>query len=483
MTFNSLPYALFLPVVVTVYWLVPARSHVPGHPGIRWRQCWLLAASYVFYGAFDSRFALLLAFTTAVDYTVARCLDGPLADRPDGARKRVLAVSIGVNLAVLGFFKYAGFFVEQATAVFEQVGLPPASFGLHVLLPYGISFYTFQSIGYAVDVYRRKVPACRNPVDFATFVAFFPQLVAGPISRARDLLPQIESDQPAPGSDRITSGLLLILLGLVKKVVLADPMAPIVAQAFGGLPDPAPSTVLLGVLAFAVQIYGDFSGYTDLARGSARLLGIELVRNFEQPYLSASITELWRRWHISLSTWLRDYLYVPLGGNRGSTGRTYRNLMLTMVLGGLWHGAAWTFVAWGVLHGLYLCVERALGVSAGPAHRGLPALRQLPRVLLTFALVCLAWIPFRAASMSQALGMLGALVRPGGQVLGPNQVAVVVLLASATLALDVVQRSVPEPMRLLDRYPLIAGSLAGGALVALIVFSGGAPVPFIYFQF
>jgi alginate O-acetyltransferase complex protein AlgI len=483
MTFNSLPYALFLPVVVAGYWLMPAGVHLPRHPTVRGRQCWLLAASYVFYGAFDRRFALLLAFTTAVDYTVARALDGPLAGRPDGARKRVLAISIGVNLAVLGFFKYFGFFVDQGIALFERLGLAGGSVGLRILLPYGISFYTFQSIGYAVDVYRRKVPACRNPLDFATFVAFFPQLVAGPISRAGDLLPQIRADRRAPDSDRITSALLLILLGLVKKVVLADPMAPVAARAFGGIPDPAASTVAIGVIAFAVQIYGDFSGYTDIARGSARLLGIDLVRNFEQPYLSAGITEFWRRWHISLSTWLRDYLYVPLGGNRGTARRTYRNLMLTMVLGGLWHGAAWTFVAWGVLHGTYLCVERALGVKVGRAGPGLPPLRAVPRVVLTFALVCLAWIPFRAASGRQALDLIAALGRPGGQVLAADQVVLVAVLAGATLALDIAQRCITQPTRVLDRYPLVAGSLAGVALVALVVFSGGAPVPFIYFQF
>jgi alginate O-acetyltransferase complex protein AlgI len=482
MTFNSLPYALFLPVVVCVYWLLPARAHLPGHPGVRWRQCWLLSVSYVLYGAFDSRFALLLAFTTAVDYSVARWLDGPLADRPDRVRKRALAISVGVNLAVLGFFKYAGFFVDQAGDLFARAGLPTATFGLRILLPYGISFYTFQSIGYAVDVYRRRVPACHNALDFATFVAFFPQLVAGPISRAKDLLPQIQQDRPPPGSDRVTSGLLLILLGLVKKVVIADPMAPIVAQAFGGMPDPSRSTVLLGVLAFAVQIYGDFSGYTDMARGSARLLGVDLVHNFAQPYLSMSITEFWRRWHISLSTWLRDYLYVPLGGNRGSSGRTYRNLMLTMVLGGLWHGAAWTFVAWGVLHGLYLSIERALGVR-GTVSPGLPPLRRLPAVVLTFSLVCLAWVPFRAGSGRQALDMLAALGRSGGQVFTANQIVLVAFAACATLALDVVLRLVMQPMRLLDRFPLVAGSLAGIALVGIIVFSGGAPVPFIYFQF
>jgi D-alanyl-lipoteichoic acid acyltransferase DltB (MBOAT superfamily) len=471
MTFNSLPYALFLPAVVAGHWALRGRL----------RQGWLLAASYLFYGAFDPRFALLLAFTTAVDYTVARRLDdggapsGPAAPRrsDDRARKRLLAVSVGTNLAVLGFFKYAGFFVAQGEALAERLGLGTATVGLQILLPYGISFYTFQSIGYAVDVYRRRLPACTDPLDFATFVAFFPQLVAGPISRAGDLLPQIRAERRWPGAERIASGLGLILRGLVRKVVLADPLAPVVAQAFGGAPGASRTTAVLGVLAFAVQIYGDFAGYSDMARGSARLLGVELVRNFDEPYLSASVTEFWRRWHMSLSSWLRDYLYVPLGGNRGGAARTYRNLALTMVLGGLWHGAAWTFVAWGALHGLYLCVERATGRTAGGR----------PRVLLTFVLVALAWIPFRAADFGQAVAVLGALARPVGTDLPAGSVALVLLAAAATVGLDLAERCVMQPTAAAARHPAAAGALAGAAVVAVVVFSGGSPVPFIYFQF
>ena len=483
MTFNSLPYALFLPVVVIVYWLLPARAHLPGRPGVRWRQCWLLSVSYVFYGAFDSRFALLLAFTTAVDYSVARWLDGPLAERPDRARKRALAISIGVNLAVLGFFKYAGFFVDQASDLFARAGLPTASFGLRILLPYGISFYTFQSIGYAVDVYRRRIPACRNALDFATFVAFFPQLVAGPISRAKDLLP---ADPAGPAAARQRPG------------DLGPPAHPLgpgqegrdrrsdgAHRGPGVRADARPVAVdalLLGVLAFAVQIYGDFSGYTDMARGSARLLGVELVHNFDQPYLSSNITEFWRRWHISLSTWLRDYLYMPLGGNRGPIGRTYRNLMLTMLLGGLWHGGAGS--SWSGACSRPLPQHRAGARRAGHREpRAAGACRRLPAVVLTFSLVCLAWVPFRAASGRQALDMLAALGRSGGQVLTADQIVLVGVAACATLALDVVLRLVTQPLRLLDRFPLVAGSLAGIALVCIIVFSGGAPVPFIYFQF
>jgi D-alanyl-lipoteichoic acid acyltransferase DltB (MBOAT superfamily) len=300
-TFNSLQYALFLPVVLTVYWALPRRP----------RQGWLLAASYLFYAAFDWRFAFLLLFTTIVDYSVGKGLDNRRDDADQRSRRRLLMVSIGVNLSVLGFFKYFNFFVEQGVALTTKIGFEPATPALRVLLPFGISFYTFQSIGYTVDVYRREIRACRDPLDFATFVAYFPQLVAGPISRAKNLLPQIEAHRDRPSGQQVLSGLLLILTGLFKKVVLADPLAPVVGNAFGGKPNPGPGMVAIGVLAFAVQIYADFSGYSDMARGTSRLLNIELVHNFDQPYLSRNITEFWRRWHISLSTWLRDYVYIP----------------------------------------------------------------------------------------------------------------------------------------------------------------------------
>jgi alginate O-acetyltransferase complex protein AlgI len=486
MTFNSLPYALFLPVVVAVYWSIPTGGGRRGTAGDRWRQRWLLVTSYVFYGAFDWRFAFLLAFTTSVDFLVARRLDDGRA-RSGRARRALVATSVVANLSVLGFFKYAGFFVAQGVALLERAGLDPVAPGLRILLPFGISFYTFQSIGYTVDVFRRRLPACASFVDYATFVAFFPQLVAGPISRAPDLLPQIQSRRSPPGSDQITSGLGLILLGLVKKVVLADPLAPVVAQVFDGPGTPSRSAVLVGVLAFSVQIYGDFSGYTDMARGSSRLFGIELIRNFRQPYLSVSVTEFWHRWHISLSSWLRDYLYVPLGGNRGGRVRTYRNLLGTMVLGGLWHGAAWTFIIWGASHGAYLCIERALGATgpAGVAGRGrpLPRWRELPRVGLTLALVALAWIPFRADGAGRAWELVAALARAGGQSLAAGPVALVLLAAAVTVAIDLAERCVAEPIRGAHRHPAVAGSLAGAGVVAVVVFSGGTAVPFIYFQF
>jgi len=470
-TFNSLQYALFLPLVLGLYWAVPRR----------FRQPLLLVASYVFYGLWDWRFLLLLMFTTGVDWAVGIGVDrlDPVVEQR--RRRRLLLISITVNLVVLGFFKYADFFITSASELLGRAGLDPGAPVLRVVLPIGISFYTFQSIGYTVDVYRGRLPACRRLLDFATFVAFFPQLVAGPISRAPNLLPQIEADRARPTRRQVTSGLLLILLGLFKKVVLADPLAPHVANAFDEGRHPGTVMALTGMVAFAFQIYADFSGYSDIARGSARLLNVELVHNFEQPYLSRNITEFWRRWHISLSTWLRDYLYIPLGGNRGGAVRTYRNLMATMLLGGLWHGAGWNFVIWGGLHGLFLVVDRLRG-AAVDASRALRA-RDVPAILATFALACLAWVFFRAHTFDQAVQVLRGVADAGGETLPLSSLVFVVALVGAAVALDLVQRRMVHPLRVVADRPALTGAFVGLALVGIIVFSGGAPVPFIYFQF
>jgi D-alanyl-lipoteichoic acid acyltransferase DltB (MBOAT superfamily) len=478
--FNSLQYALFLPVTVLVYWVLPYRTRfrVAGR-SVPVRQLFLVAASYLFYAAFDWRFVLLLWFTTAVDYNVAKGLER--VEQP-GRRKQLLCVSLAVNLGVLGYFKYAGFFVTQASDVLHEVNLDPGLPVLSILLPAGISFYTFQSIAYVVDVYRRDIYACRAPVDFAAFVAFFPQLVAGPISRARALMPQLAADRPRPDGDRVVSALLLILMGLFKKVVIADSLAPLVTQAFDGQHQGS-SVAFVGIVSFAFQIYADFSAYTDLARGSARLLNVELIQNFRQPYFSRSVTEFWRRWHISLSNWLRDYLYIPLGGNRGRPSRTYVNLMITMLLGGLWHGAGWTFVIWGGLHGVYLSVERA-------RHRRRVITDELPRtpralgrVLWTFALVCFAWVFFRATSVSDALDVLHSLFVFGGATVSGSDWVLFGLLVATMIGIDLVTRLAVHPLEVVRHRPALTGALAGLAVAAVVVFSGGTPVPFIYFQF
>ena len=469
MPFNSLQYALFLPAVVLAHWALPRR----------WRTPLLLVASYVFYGSWAWRFTVLLALVTTVDWAVARAIG---ASDDDRRRRRLLLVSVVVDLGVLAYFKYAGFFVAEVTGVLDRLGWVADPVLVEVLLPIGISFFTFQSLSYVVDVHRRQLEPCASWVDYATFVAFFPQLVAGPISRANSLLPQLRAERRPPDGTQVASGLALILRGLVKKVVVADTLSGLVAPAFDDPSGVGALGALVGILAFAGQIYADFSAYTDIARGSARLFSIELVHNFRQPYLSRSVTELWRRWHISLSTWLRDYVYVPLGGNRGTARRTQVNLLATMVLGGLWHGAAWTFVLWGALHGAALAVERAVGRRVRDDD-GLPTLAQLPAVLGTFAFTCVAWVLFRADSVGDALDVLAGLTRFGVGGTSAADVALLGVLLGVLLADDVVARTVRRPLDWAVRHPAGTGAGVGLAVAAVVVFSGGSPTPFIYFQF
>ena len=470
MTFNSLEFFVFLPTVVGLYWALPQRP----------RLWLLLVASYVFYGWWDARFLGLLALSTVVDFTISRAIH-----RSEDERRRLalLWTSAAVNLGILGTFKYANFFIASANQAFERLGLGGVDRTLAIVLPVGISFYTFQTMSYTFDVYRRRIEPTDDLVTFGVYVAFFPQLVAGPIERAHHLLPQFQRPAVPPTQTEVRSALVLIFQGIVKKVVIADSLAPVVESGFGKAGTAGWVSLLVAVYAFALQIYGDFSGYTDVARGAARLLGIDLMRNFEQPYLSRSITEFWRRWHISLSTWLRDYLYVPLGGNRGRPLTTARNLMLTMVLGGLWHGAAWTFVAWGTLHGVFLAVERPFRHRSRAGDERPLSWHDLPAVLVTFHLVCLAWIFFRATGFANAWDVLAGLVslRPGPIDVG--DVAWLVVVALAVLALDLAQHRSREHSVVLHLPAIPRGLVYGVAAVALLVFSGGTPVPFLYFQF
>jgi D-alanyl-lipoteichoic acid acyltransferase DltB (MBOAT superfamily) len=469
MVFNSLPYLFFLPVVAIVHWLLRGRA----------RMAWLLVASYVFYGAWDWRFLGLLWFSTAVDFVIAQ-----LIENSDDARRRkgLIFLSVGTQLTLLATFKYFDFFIDSADSLLDRVGLGGADWALEVILPVGISFYTFQTMAYTIDVYRRRTNACRDPLLFATFVAYFPQLVAGPIERSHHMLPQLAADRPRPTWARIESGLVLILLGLVMKVVIGDSMAPIVNDVFADPEGAGALGALAGVVAFAIQIYADFAGYTAIARGSSRLLGIELVHNFREPYLSRHITEFWRRWHISLSRWLRDYLYIPLGGNRRGEARTYVNLMITMLLGGLWHGAGWNFIIWGGLHGVYLSIHRWLRPNA-------PVIDDLPRTaravlatLGTFALVCFAWIFFRAPTASDAFDVIRAI----GQfnlTANVDKVELVPIMVGAVLALDIVNRLRRVNGWRPERHVVLAGAGAGLAIALVLIYSGREPVPFVYFQF
>jgi D-alanyl-lipoteichoic acid acyltransferase DltB (MBOAT superfamily) len=472
-TFNSLQYAVFLPLVLAVYWRLSHRG----------QNALLLLASYAFYALWNWRFVGLMMLSTATDYTVGLALDRTDDDR---RRKVVFATSLVVNLGVLGFFKYYDFFVDEGIRVLGVFGLrldPPL---LHVLLPIGISFYTFHGISYTFDVFRRDIRPARSLVTFGVFVSFFPQLVAGPIGRAQLQLPQFEQPRRRPDRERVTSALYLIGLGLVKKVAIADALAPFANRAFGNPGSHGWIGLVVGVYAFALQIYADFSGYSDMARGSARLLGIELPINFEQPYLSRNATEFWRRWHISLSTWLRDYLYVPLGGNRNGRRAMYRNLLLTMLIGGLWHGAALTFVIWGGLHGALLVAHRMWRrVRGGEARtEGDPLTRaDVWLVLATFHATCLAWIFFRAPTFGSALSFLARVARLQPGPIDVNAAVTVVVAAAALLLIDLAQRRALDHEVVLTWTPAARGLAFGLGALLVLVYSGGTPVPFIYFQF
>ena len=395
MLFNSWVFLPFLLGVLAFYYLLRQRG----------QNVLLLVASYVFYGAWDWRFLSLIWLSTVVDYVVGLRLASTESPR---SRKTLLLTSCVVNLTLLGFFKYFNFFVDSATSSLALFGVHAPTLRLDIVLPVGISFYTFQTMSYTIDIYRGRLRPCRSFLDFALFVAFFPQLVAGPIERATHLLPQLTLPRRVRG-DQLYSGAWLILWGLWKKVVVADNLAIVVDQVFNNVDEASGVACLLAVYAFAYQIYCDFSGYSDIARGIAKLMGIELMVNFAMPYLARSPAEFWHRWHISLSTWLRDYLYIPLGGSRGGAARTYRNLMLTMLLGGLWHGAAWTFVLWGGYHGALLAIHRWLrgGRATEPDTRG--GLVSWLSCIGMFHLTCLGWLLFRAPTVGTVTSMLSRM--------------------------------------------------------------------------
>lgn len=462
MTFNSLSFVVFFCAVFASQWALRSR---------RARHVVLLVASYVFYGWWDARFCLLMLGVTASAYWTAigfeKC-----------ANKRLLTVvGVAVPLAVLGIFKYANFFVDSFCALFGIA--TPGS--LNIILPVGISFYTFQSLSYVIDVRRGELEASHDFVHFALYVSFFPQLVAGPIVRAADFLPQLNQDR-RPTRAGVTSGLSIFVWGLFKKTVLADRLSVFVDAVFLTPLAYDSLTVALAVLSYALQIWFDFAGYSDMAIGCAKMLGYDLNRNFDLPYVSRNVTEFWRRWHISLSTWLKSYLYIPLGGNRRGSVRTYVNLMLTMALGGLWHGAGLNFVLWGVLHGAALCVHK-LWQRRFPANRG-SAPANVFCTLATFLFVCLCWIPFRAASFGATLQILGRLFAWSA---GVRQIYVWSLVAAgAALAATAYCRlrqggrsdlPVFDPTTFRGAFGLTM--LAG--LTLILMYTGSNP--FIYFQF
>ena len=465
MLFNSTQYLIFLPLVVILYYQFSPRA----------RRILLLTAGNVFYGLWDWRFLGLLWLSTVVDFTV-----GVLLDRLEGEaqRKRCIIVSVIVNLTILGFFKYFNFFVGSFSDLMATFGLHFQWTSLHIILPVGVSFYTFQSLAYTIDVYRRKVRPTHNLLHFAVYVSFFPQLVAGPIERAPRLLHQLIACDSTFDWENIRFGLARILWGMFKKVYIADAMAHYANEAYVNPQAFSGAGLLLATYAFAAQIYCDFSGYSDIALGSARLLGIQIIENFDSPYLSCSIREFWRRWHISLSTWLRDYLYIPLGGSRAGNVRTYVNLMITMLLGGLWHGAAWTWVIWGGLQGLMMCVERLFNVSEETPKN---AAVRLVRWAIVFHLVCLSWVFFRAHTLGTSWTVLSRILTwaPDGLSCDLRPIYYLGLILFADLL--GLKRLWVELC--CSRPALIRWVAYAAVLLLAMTFSGTGNPEFIYFQF
>ncbi len=392
MLFNSLVFLVFIGVFFPAYFLTSGR--------IRLWVC--LLGSYLFYGWWDWRFLFLIFFITIFNWVMARWISVSTNDR---VRFRLLWLSVACCLGLLGVFKYYGFFVDNLAPLLRTMGLSPNMLHLKILLPVGISFFTFQTMSYTIDVYRRNLATEPSLLRFATYVAFFPQLVAGPIVRARDFLPQLHVDHRLTW-DNFVRGSMMVLWGYFLKCVVADSLAIVVDERFSSPYRFSAMDLSISVFFYAFQIYGDFAGYSFIAIGIARILGFDFGYNFDRPYFSTSFSNFWQRWHTSLSTWLRDYLYIPLGGNRGSQVMTYRNLMLTMLLGGLWHGASWNFVIWGGLHGCYLVVQNVLIRGSAPVDRGQTAMGRLLvglHIATVFLLVCLGWVFFRAATFSDAI--------------------------------------------------------------------------------
>lgn len=479
MLFNSIDFAVFLPVVFALYWaLKPA--------GIGWQNLLLVAASYLFYGWWDWRFLGLILISTLVDYSVGRSF--AVQEHP-GWRKALLWTSLVVNLGMLGVFKYFNFFVESATAAFSFLGTGIDARALHIVLPVGISFYTFQTLSYTIDVYRRKIEPTRDFVGFAAFVSFFPQLVAGPIERATRLLPQFfrkrEFDYKAA-----TDGLSQMVWGLFKKLVIADNCAVYVDMIFDHPEQYSGSTLVLGGVLFAFQIYGDFSGYSDIAIGTAKLFGFHLMTNFAFPYFSRDVAEFWRRWHISLSTWFRDYVYIPLGGNRGKAWKRIRNVMIVFVVSGLWHGANWTFVAWGFLNALYflpllLARKNRDHMEIVAADRFLPGVREAMMMLMTFGLTVLAWVFFRAESIGAAFAYLGHMFSLSLFSLPEIRPKTLLVLLTLFIGVEWIGRRGAYGTEWVARLcpSLLRGAALYVLIIGVVVFMADGEQEFIYFQF
>jgi alginate O-acetyltransferase complex protein AlgI len=477
MLFPTITFAIFFMIVLPVSWLLMPRRR-------RWKL-FMLAASYYFYGYWNWRFIFLIAASTIGNQLLAERIN----NASEQTKKKLwLTLAVVLNLGVLGYFKYYDFFVSEGTNFLHRIGLGISPELVSVTLPVGISFFTFQALSYVIDIYRGTFKPGRL-IDFAVFLSFFPHVVAGPIVRPAEFLPQLK-ERHDPRKIDASRAFFLIFMGLFKKIVIADLLATQIVEPVFSLPKQQSGlTVLVAIYAFAVQIYADFSGYTDIAIGLALLLGFRFPPNFDGPYTATSIQDFWRRWHMTLSRWLRDYLYIPLGGNRGSSARTYRNLMLTMLIGGLWHGAAWTFVAWGGIHGTFLCIEhyrRNLREKRGLPEPPDTAKRRVLQRIITFNIVCFAWVFFRAESFEKAWEILGRLVDPSHWFdASPLITAGVILAIAAGIGEQYIPRgALGRAMASFSRLaPVAQGIVLGVALLITDTLGPRGVANFIYFKF
>lgn len=484
MLFNSIDFAIFFPMIFILYWIVAGN--------LKYRNILLLVASYFFYGWWDWRFLFLIIISSFVDFYVGKRLG---AEKISKKRKRLLYISLSINLGFLLFFKYFNFFIDSFKDAFLLFGKEIEVSTLNIILPVGISFYTFQTLSYTIDVYKRKLAPTNRWLPFFSFVAFFPQLVAGPIERASHLLPQFSKTYRFK-YDQVKSGLQLVLWGLFKKMVIADRLALVVNQVYNNTGDYQGLDFMVATLFFTFQIYCDFSGYSDIAIGLAKSMGFDLMKNFDSPYFSKSITEFWRRWHISLSTWFRDYVYIPLGGNKNGAARTYINLFLVFVISGLWHGAAMTFVIWGAIHGAIIVLEKATHSLRAMVYNGLGMDKNIfsNRILFgmfTFAIVVLTWVFFRANSLSEAFYIISNIFDFGsGSGLGnlgvdTFNVYASVVLVLALLTIEFVDKRISMSTFLNKQSMVFRWSVYLVGVFAILLYGvyGGNSPEFIYFKF
>lgn len=511
MLFNSIEFILFLPVVFLLYWvLTPRYSNATGTTPryslfryigknidtdlqLKIQNLFVVIASYVFYGWWDWRFLLLIAFTSLCSWASGLLISRYKEHSGFNWSKFYLVANIVLNLLILGFFKYYNFFVESFVDAFALCGVTLHATTLQIILPVGISFYTFQALSYSIDIYKNKIDVCRDPIAFFAYVSFFPQLVAGPIERATNLLPQMQKHRTFD-YDKAVDGCRQMLWGLFKKIVVADNCAVYVNEVFANYQNQTGSTLLLAAILFTFQIYGDFSGYSDIAIGCAKLFGIDLMRNFNNPYFSRDIAEFWRRWHISLTTWFRDYIYIPLGGSRTTKAKVVRNTFIIFLVSGFWHGANWTFIAWGAYHALLFLPLILLGKNRKYTNtvaegRLLPSVKELLQMIFTFFLAVIGWIIFRAETTTQAWKYIGGMcqwgtLRASYRFFIQENILTISWFCVLMLVVEWLQRNKQQAKNINDVKNIVVVNICYiFLLLTIIVFNIGNGSQFIYFQF